>query len=233
MSDLSGRTALITGASRGIGAAVARELAAAGAHIIALARTKGALEALDDEITAAGCQATLMPLDLRKADEIDKLGPAILERFGGLDILIGNAGILGPLTPAHQVAPKDWDRVMAVNFTANVRLVRTLDPLLRASDAGRAVFTSTTLATGGLAYWGPYAASKAALELFVRTYAAETEKTALRINLIRPGVVETDMLAEAFPGGFQGAVQKPEDVSPAYLKLVLPACAQHGAVVAL
>lgn len=232
-ADLTGKTALITGASRGIGRAVSIALAKAGAQVILLARTQGALEEVDDEIRALGGAATLMPLDLRKLDELDKLGPAILERFGALDIFIGNAGVLGPLTPAHQLTPKDWDKVMTVNFTANTRLIRTLDPLLRASAAGRAVFTTTALIDLALAYWGPYAASKAALETLVRVYAAETQQTHLRVNALRPGVVDTAMLKEAFPGGYPGALKKPEDVADAYLALCAPDCAQHGEVVSL
>jgi NAD(P)-dependent dehydrogenase (short-subunit alcohol dehydrogenase family) len=228
--DLNGRYALITGASRGIGAAVAKACAQAGAHVILLARTIGALEALDDEIRAGGGKATLMPLNLMKLDDIDKLGPVLAERFGGLDILIGNAGMLGTLGPLPHATTKDWDSVMTVNLHANFRLIRTLDPLLRASEAGRAVFTSSGLAQLPLAYWGAYCASKAALEMMVKVYAAETDKTALRVNLVDPGIVDTKMLQQAFPGGYQGAMKKPEDVVPVFMELISSSCARHGEV---
>jgi NAD(P)-dependent dehydrogenase (short-subunit alcohol dehydrogenase family) len=228
---LKGRVALVTGASRGIGAAIARELAGAGAHVILLARTQGGLEEVDDEIRAAGGSATLVPMDLNKLEDIDKLGPSILERFGRLDILVCNAAILGPLTPAHQVEPKDWDKVMRVNFMANARLVRALDPLLRASEAGRVLFMTTGLASKALAYWSPYAASKAALDIFARTYAAETGKTNLRVNLFSPGVVDTDMLGKAFPGGYSGATQTPAAVAKKVLALLGPDCGMHGEIV--
>ena len=229
--DLSNRMALITGASRGIGAALAKGFAAAGAQVILLARTQGALEAVDDDIRKAGGAATLIPMNLQKFDEIDSLGPALLERFGGLDIFIGNAGMLGPLSPAHQIAAKDWDKVMAVNFHANVRLVRALDPLLRAAPAGRIVFTTSGLADMNLAYYGPYAASKAALNAFARTYAAETLKTNMKINLVSPGMVETDMLREAFPGGLPEGVKAPDAVVEAYLRLVSSDCRSHGEII--
>ena len=224
---------MVTGASRGIGAAVSKALAAQGAHVILLARTQGALEQVDDEIRAAGGKATLIPLNLMKLDDIDKLGPSILERFGKLDILIANAAMLGPLSPAHQITPKDWDKTFTVNVMANIRLVRTLDPLLRASDAGRVVFTTSGLAEKPMAYWGPYCSTKAALNLYAQSYAEETRQTNLRINLISPGIVDTKMLSEAFPGGYQGAMKKPEDVTDAYLKLCAPDCAKHGEIVSL
>ncbi len=233
MGILKGKTALVTGASRGIGAAVALGLAKEGAHLILLARTVGALEVMDDAVQAAGGTATLMPMDLAQHDEIDKLGPAIAERFGGLDILIGNAAMLGPLSPAHQVAPKDWDKVMKLNLMSNIRLTRALDPLLRAGEAGRVVYTTSGLGEMPLAYWGPYCASKAALNMFGKCYAAETEKTNMRVNLVAPGIVDTAMLREAFPGGFQGATKKPEDVVKAYIELVSPGCTQHGQIINL
>lgn len=226
----AGRYALITGASRGIGRAIALTLAKHGAHIIALARTQGALEELDDDIQALGGTATLLQLDLKKTDEIAKIGPSLAERFGGLDIFIGNAGILGPLTPVHQVKPKDWDRVMAINFTANVHLVRTLDPLLRASTAGRVVLTTSGIAEMLPAYWGPYAASKAALNAFMKTYAAETLQTNMKVNALNPGPVETDMLAEAYPGGYPGPVNTVETVADTCLELCSDACSTHGTI---
>src|SRR5688572_23821839 len=233
MPSLSGRIALVTGASRGIGAAISKALAAQGAHVILLARTQGALEEVDDEIRAAGGKATLIPMDVAKLDEIDKLGPSIAERFGRLDIFIGNAAILGPLSPVNHIKPRDWEKSFTVNVMANVRLVQTLDPLLRASDAGRVVFTTSGLGEKAMAYWGPYCATKAALNLFGQSYAAETVKTHLRVNLLSPGPVETQMLNEAFPGGYQGKTKNPEDVVPAYLKLVSPDCKQHGEIVSL
>lgn len=230
---LNNRLALITGASRGIGAAVAKALAKAGAHVILLARTQGALEALDDEIRAAGGAATLLPLDLKKFDEVDKIGPSLAERFGRLDIFIGNAGTLGPLKPAHQISPKEWQDVMFTNFMANVRLVNTLDPLLRASEYGRVIFTTAAMADTGMAYWSAYVASKAALGGFVKSYAQETRKTNLRVNMIYPGVVDTAMLKTAFPGGYPGKTVMPEDVAPLFLELAAPDCRRHGKIVGL
>ena len=233
MTDLSGRIALITGASRGIGAAVAKALAGAGAHVILVARTAGGLEAVDDEIRAAGGKATLLPMDLLQLDEIDKLGPTIAERFSKLDILIANAGMLGLLTPLTHMKAADWQKVMDLNVNANFRLIRTLDPLLRQSDAGRVVFTSSRLAEEAIAYWGAYSVSKAALEMLVKIYATETENSTVRVNAVRPGAVETAMLAKAFPGGFPGQTVKPEDVAPAFVALASPSCEKHGALVDL
>lgn len=228
---LKDRVALVTGASRGIGAAAARALAKEGAHVVLAARTIGALEALDDEIKAAGGSATLMPLDLLDMGKIDAMGPALAEKFGRLDILIGNAGMLGTLTSLDHADAKEWQRVMDLNVTANFRLIRTLHPLLAASDAGRAVFVTSVMADLCEAYWGAYAASKAALDAMVKTYAAETVKTKIRVNLLNPGLVDTAMLARAYPGGYQGGgVKKPEDVAPAILSLVSPSCSRHGEI---
>ncbi len=231
MTALKGRIALVTGASRGIGAAVAQAYAAAGAHVVLIARTSGALEAVDDKIKIAGGSATLMPMDMAKLDNVDRLGPALAERFGRLDVAVGNAAMLGTLTPLPHARAADWDKVMNLNVTANFRLIRTLDPLLRASDAGRLIFTSSGLGQLPLAYWGAYCTSKAALEMMVKVYAAETEKTNLRANLVDPGLVDTAMLREAFPGGYQGQTRKPEDVAPLFLHLADPGCARHGEVV--
>lgn len=234
MEETSGkdqRIAFVTGASRGIGAAAAKALAASGVHVVACARTTGGLEALDDEIKKAGGSATLMPLDLLDLDAVDKIGPALYERFGRCDILIGNAGMLGTLGPVAHGDPKEWQRVFDLNVMANFRLIRTLDPLLRAADAGRAVFTSSMMAHESEAYWGAYAASKAALEMMVKVYAAETEKTALRVNLVDPGAVDTAMLSQAFPGGFPGDASVPEDIAPLFVALASPACTRHGEVV--
>src|SRR5215475_8374902 len=174
---LSDRIALVTGASRGIGAAIALELAHAGAHVVAVGRTVGGLEDLDDRIRAAGSSATLVPLDVKDSEGIARLALALNERYRRLDVLVGNAGILGPLSPLGHVSPKEWDDVIAVNVTANWRLIRSMDPLLRLSDAGRAVFISSGAASLGLAYWGPFSVSKAALEVLGRTYAAEHATT--------------------------------------------------------
>lgn len=232
--DLSGKLALVTGASRGIGAAVSLGLARAGAHVIALARTVGGLEALDDAIKAVGGQATLLPMDLAKLDDVDKIGPTIAERFGRLDIFIGNAGILGPLSPVGHVKPQDWERVFKINFMANVRLVRTLDPLLHAAPAGgRVLFSTTSIADEAPAYWGPYASSKAALNTFMKTYAAETERTRMRVNSIHPGTVQTAMLDDAFPGGAPFAVKQPQDIVDDYVSAVADDCPHHGQIIIL
>lgn len=229
MAILSGRIALITGASRGIGAAVAKAMAAQGAHVVLTARTVGGLEAVDDEIRAAGGKATLMPLDLLKLDDLDKLGPTLFERFGKLDIFVGNAGLLGTLGPLPHADAKEWTRVVDTNLNANFRLIRTLDPLLRASDAGRAMFVSTGKGvTAGRAYWGAYAVSKAALESLVNTYAAEMEKTNLRVNLIDPGAVRTAMRASAKPGEDPMTLPTPEEIAGIFVELASPACKMHG-----
>ena len=226
--DLTGRVAVITGASRGIGAAVARRFAAAGAHVVLVARTTGALEALDDEIRNAGGRATLIPLNLLDFDKVDTLGPALAERFGRCDILVANAGMLGTLGPLPHTDAKEWDRVIGLNLSANFRLVRTLDPLLRASDAGRAIFVTSGAAEGPRAYWGAYAVSKAGLEAMARSYAAENEKNNLRVNIIDPGRVRTKMRAAAYPGEDPQSVIPPEDVVDAFLALADPAMTAHG-----
>jgi NAD(P)-dependent dehydrogenase (short-subunit alcohol dehydrogenase family) len=222
IADLSGRVALVTGASRGIGRAVALELAKAGVHVIALARTTGALEELDDEISALGGTATLVPLDLKDSDGLDRLQPALIERWGKLDILIGNAGILGPLAPLGHVSPKEWDNVLAVNLTANWRLIRALDPLLRASDAGRVVFVSSGAARKCLAYWGPYSVSKAGLEALARTYAHETATTPVRSVIVNPGPLRTRMRAEAMPGEDPMSLRTPEELAVEMLRFASP-----------
>lgn len=216
-----GRVALVTGASRGIGRAAALELARQGAHVIALARTQGALEALDDEIKSLGGAATLVPCDLKDFEALDRLGAAIHQRWGRLDVLIGNAGLLGPLTPLGHVEPKEWDKVMAVNVTANWRLIRSFDPLLRASEAGRAVFISSGVAHRAemRAYWGPYAVSKAALEALVRTYAAETAASSVKVMLANPGPLRTKMRAAAAPGEDPMSLNTPEAFAPKLVTL--------------
>jgi NAD(P)-dependent dehydrogenase (short-subunit alcohol dehydrogenase family) len=229
---LDGRIAVITGASRGIGAAVARRFAAEGAQLLLIARTVGALEELDDAIRAAGGrQPVLIPHDLRDFDGLDRLGASINERYGKLDILVGNAGILGPLTPVGHIKPDVWQEVMDVNVTANYRLIRSLDPLLRRSDAGRAVFVTSGAAASATAYWGPYAISKAALDMLVKTYAAEITKTTVRANLLSPGPVRTMMRAAAFPGEDPMTLRTPDDIAGLFVDLASPECTKNGAVV--
>ena len=232
MSDirLDGRIALVTGASRGIGRAAALALARAGAHMILLARSSGALEELDDEIRASGGTATLLPLDLRKGEKIDALGPTIYQRWGKLDILVGNAGTLGPLSPLGHVTTDAWAMVMDINLNANWRLIRTLDPLLQRSDSGRAIFVTSGAAQAKTAYWGPYAVSKAGLEALVKTYAHETESTALRANLVNPGPMRTHMRARAFPGEDADTLPRPDAIAPLFVALASPTCTANGKV---
>ena len=225
---LAGRIALVTGASRGIGYATALALAKAGAHIVALARTVGGLEELDDAIKAAGGSATLVPLDLKDYQGIDRLGLALHERFGRLDVLVGNAGILGPLSPLDHVEATAWDEVMAINVTANWRLIRSVDRLLKRSDAGRVVFVSSGVAAMALAYWGPYAVSKAALEALARTYAAETATTNVRVNLFTPGPIRTRMRAQAFPGEDPESLPPPEHICETMVRLAEPSHVGNG-----
>ncbi len=226
---LDGRIALVTGASRGIGAAVAKRFAQEGAHLVLTARTTGALEEIDDEIQKiTGEPATLVPLDLTDFDAIDRLGAAIFERFKKLDVLIGNAGQLGTLSPLGHIDPKVWDTVMAVNVTANWRLIRSMDPLLRASDSGRAIFVTSTVGREPRAYWGIYAVSKAALEMTTLIYAAEMEKTSVRINLINPGATRTAMRAQAFPGEDPATLKAPEAVTGLFVELAEASCTLNG-----
>lgn len=232
MSALAGRVALVTGASRGIGQALAVELARMGAQLVLIARTQGGLEETDDAIRAVGGKpATLLPLDLQKdADkQLDLVGPSIMQRFGRLDILVHNAGALGKLTPVAHIEPRDWAETMAVNLTASWRLIRTCDPPLRASDAGRAVFVTTGRVARPRAYWGMYGASKAGMEHLVLTWAQEVENTALRVNLADPGVVATKMRAMAMPGEDPATIPTPADIAPGIAALCLPTEARHGA----
>jgi len=228
---LEDRIALITGANRGIGRAVALAFAREGAHVILLARNVEALERVDDEIRGLGAAATLVPLDLSCGERIDNLGPTIYQRWGRLDILVANAGVLGPLSPLGHIPSEQWDEVLEINLTANWRLIRTADPLLRASEAGRAIFVTSGAARNIRAYWGPYAVSKAGLEALVKTYAAETETTNLRVNLINPGATATAMRAEAMPGEDPAALPAPEDVAPVFVDLASPDCREHGQII--
>lgn len=228
---LDGRIAVITGASRGIGAAVARAFAREGAHVVLVARTVGALEELDDEIRAAGGSASLVPMDLTDYPAIDRLGAALHERYGKIDILVANGGMLGNLTPVHHYDPKLWEQVIATNLTANQRLVRSLDPLLRQSDAGRAIFVTADAASGEKPFWGAYAVSKAALEAMVRSYAAENVKSNIKANLLNPGATRTTLRATAYPGEDQTSVKPPEDLVPLFLELASPNCRRNGDLV--
>jgi NAD(P)-dependent dehydrogenase (short-subunit alcohol dehydrogenase family) len=227
-APLADRIALITGASRGIGYASALALAKAGAHVVAVARTVGGLEELDDAIRGFGGAATLVPLDLKDYAGIDRLALALHERFKRLDVLVGNAGILGPLSPLGHVEAAAWEEVMAVNVTANWRLIRAMDPLLRRSDAGRVVFLTSGVAALALAYWGPYAASKAALEVLARTYAAETATTPVRANLFAPGPIRTRMRAQAMPGEDPMTLETPDKVAEKIVELCLPSLQESG-----
>ncbi|WP_068081813.1 SDR family NAD(P)-dependent oxidoreductase [Polycladidibacter stylochi] len=227
---LEGRIALVTGASRGIGYFCAKELAARGAHIIAVARTAGGLEELDDEIQKLGGSATLVPLNLTDYEAIDRLGAVIFERWKKLDILLGNAGILGPMSPLGHVEPKKFEETMALNVTANWRLIRSLDPLLRQSDAGRAVFVSSSAAHKCKAYWGPYSITKAALEALVRTYANENQQTNVNAMLVNPGRMRTQMRAQAMPGEDPEILPHPSSIASSIADLCLPSCALNGKI---
>lgn len=227
---LAGRVALVAGASRGLGAAAAEALAAAGAEVVIVARTQGALEALHDRIRKAGGAAIIAPVDLTDGDAVDRLAAGISERFGRLDILALTAAILGVLSPISHVKPDVFQRTLATNVTAHWRLIRNFDALLQRSDAGRAIVATSAAAAGGLAYWAPYAASKAALEAMVSCWAEEVRQTPLRVNLIDPGVMRTELRAEAFPGEDPSTLRPPEAVAPMFVDLASPACELHGQV---
>ena len=229
---LAGRLALITGASRGLGAAAALAFAKEGAHCVLVARTVGGLEALDDRIKAMGGQATLVPLDVTDSPGIDRLGAALHERFGRVDVLLGNAGVLGALSPIGHIDPKLFEQVMAVNVTANWRLIRSIDPLLRASDAGRAIFVTSGIARQTVPYWSAYAASKAALDMLVGVYAAEIAHTQVRANLYNPGPMPTALRSQAFPGEDQTTLPPLEAHAEALIGLAMPSCTLNGAWVA-
>ena len=228
---LQGRLAFVSGASRGLGRATALALAREGAHIIVTARTSGALEELDDEIRAAGGAATLLALDLRKSDRLDQLGPTIFQRWDKLDILVANAGILGPLSPLPHVTADAWTSVIETNLSANWRLIRTFDPLLQRAKAARVVFVSSSAATAKAAYWGPYAVSKAGLEALAKTYAHENAKTAVNVNIVDPGPMSTAMRAKAFPGEDPKTIPTPADVAELVLELCLPSEKRNGETV--
>jgi NAD(P)-dependent dehydrogenase (short-subunit alcohol dehydrogenase family) len=210
---LDGKLALVTGASRGIGYCLSKELASRGAHVIAVARTVGGLEELDDEIKAAGGTATLVPLDLTDMPAIDRLGGSIHERWGKLDIMVANAGVLGTISPIGHVEAKVFDKLMAINVSSVWRLIRTTDPLLKLSDAGRAILVSSGVAHTARPYWGPYAASKAAVEVMARTWAEESHQTRLRVNSVNPGATRTAMRAQAMPGEDPDTLPTPAEVA--------------------
>jgi NAD(P)-dependent dehydrogenase (short-subunit alcohol dehydrogenase family) len=230
MTALAGSVALVTGASRGIGAATAVALARFGAHVVITARTQGGLEETDDAIRAAGGSATLLPLDLAEGGQVDAIGPSIHQRFGRLDVLVHNAGALGRLMPVAHIMPNDWTETIAVNLTAAWHLIRTCDPLLRHAEAGRAVFVTDQRARTPKAYWGAYGATKAGMEHLVLTWADEVRTTRLRVNLFDPGVVATRLRGQAMPGEDPTTLAKPDDVAPALAALCLPSEHRHGAV---
>ena len=227
---MKNKIALITGASRGIGAAVAKRFASEGAHVILVGRTVSGLEEVDDYVKSIGGEATLVPLDLLQHNKIDELGGVIAKRFGKLDILVGNAGMLGHLSPVGHIEPNVWDKTFSLNVTANYRLIRSFDPLLRQSDAGRAMFVSSGVAKLAMPFWGAYAASKAALEKLIMTYAAELEKTKVKANLIDPGMVGTKMLAEAMPGRDMEDFPKPEAITNIFVELAKESLQDNGKI---
>jgi NAD(P)-dependent dehydrogenase (short-subunit alcohol dehydrogenase family) len=228
--DLADRVVLITGASRGIGYFAAIEAAQRGAHVIAVARTVGGLEELDDEIQAASGSATLVPLDLADGDAIDRMGGSIFERWGKLDGLIANAGLLGVISPVGHIAPKEVDKVMNINVSANFRLIRSLDPLLKQSDAGRAVFVSSSSAESGKPYWGLYAATKAAVNAMTKSYAGENANTPLNANVYYPGAVRTGMRAKAVPGEDPQSIPHPREIVSALVDMVSPSNEKNGEI---
>lgn len=230
-NPLAGQVALVTGASRGIGAAVAIELARLGARPVLVARTQGGLEETDDAIRAAGGEATLLPLDLTEGEQVEAIGPSLLQRFGRLDILVHAAAALGRLTPVGHIQPRDWADVVGVNLAAGWHLIRTCDPLLRAAEAGRAVVLTDGLAREPRAYWGAYGATKAGLEHLVLAWAAETRTTRLRVNLFEPGPVATRLRAQAMPGEDPRSLPLPAHIAPAIAALCCPIEARHGAIV--
>jgi len=228
-----GSVALVTGASRGLGAAVAVELARLGAHVVLTARTQGGLEETDDAIRAIGGAATLLALDLREPTRIDAIGPTLYQRFGRLDALVHCSAVLGKLTPVAHIQPEDWNEVVAVNMTAAWRVIRTCDPLLRHGPSGRAVFATDSRAGMPEAYWGPYGASKAAMAHLALSWAAEVATTNLRVNLFDPGPMRTRLRSQAFPGAVPESFPPPEDAAPTLAAMVLASEVRNGAVVAM
>jgi NAD(P)-dependent dehydrogenase (short-subunit alcohol dehydrogenase family) len=226
--NLTGKVALVTGASRGIGYFTALELAKAGAHVVACARTVGGLEDLDDAIKALGGSATLVPFDLADMNAIDALGASIFERWGKLDILVANAGVLGVISPIGHIEAKTFEKVMTINVTATWRLIRSVDPLLARSEAGRAVILSSAAAHKCRPFWGPYSASKAAVEALARTWAGESQSTPLRITSVDPGATRTAMRAQAVPGEDPETLPHPSDVAKAIIALVSPEFTETG-----
>jgi NAD(P)-dependent dehydrogenase (short-subunit alcohol dehydrogenase family) len=228
---LSGKIALVTGASRGLGRSISLALAREGAHVIISGRTTGSLEELDDEIAKLGGKATILALDLRKGDTLDQLGPSLYQRWQHLDIFVANAAILGPLSPLAHVTADAWTSVIETNLTANWRLIRTLDPLLQKSEGARVVFVTSRAAHGKNAYWGPYAIAKAGLEALASTYAAETENTPIRVATLDPGGIRTGMRSKAFPGEDPMTLPTPDEVADLAVELALPSSVIHGSVV--
>jgi NAD(P)-dependent dehydrogenase (short-subunit alcohol dehydrogenase family) len=218
---LLGQIALVTGASRGIGRAAALSFANAGAHVVAVARTQGALEELDDDIRAAGDdKPTLVPMDLTEGDNLDHLGLAVHQRFGHVDVLLHAAAILGPLTPVAHLDPKHWEKVVSANLTVSYRLIRSIEPLLRAAPAGRAIFMTSGVAARPRAFWGAYAATKAGMEAMVRCWADEIEDSGVRAMIVNPGGMRTRMRAEAFPGEVPDTLPDPAEIGPYLVSLL-------------
>jgi NAD(P)-dependent dehydrogenase (short-subunit alcohol dehydrogenase family) len=228
--SLENKTVLVTGASKGIGRAAAIALGAAGAHVVCVARTVGALEEVDDEIRKAGGSATLVPFSLKDVAGIDRLGAAIFERWGRLDGLLANAGVLGVLTPVTHLEPKVFAQLLDINVTANWRLIRSMDLLLRQSEAGRVLFVTSGAARKHTPFWGGYAMTKAALESLALTYAAECEGTNVRVNLFNPGATRTAMRRKAMPGEDPATLKTPEDVARRLVELLSPANTANGAL---
>lgn len=231
--DLAGRVIVVTGASRGIGYFSAIEAARRGAHVIAVARTVGGLEDLDDDIQAVGGSATLVPMDLTDGDAIDRMGRAIFDRWGKLDGLLANAGLLGVISPVSHLAPKEVQKLFDLNVIANFRLVRSLEPLLKQSDAGRVVFVSSSSAKSCKPYWGLYAATKAALNAMAKSYAGENANSKLNINVVNPGPTRTQMRAKAVPGEDPNTLPHPRDIAPQFIDLMSPNFVQNGQLIDL